>query len=503
MCDVARPATSEHFGSVNKGRKLRGQCKPCFKAKTKERPKVDRNTVPMPSKCSQCPKGPPEIEFDWRDECCNWRKQCKDCRKQQKRTALAEAPVFDWSFVPKPDKCGECGKGPDEVDYKWRTDVVRGGWRSSCNACYNLKGYDVAWRQLQRETDGPAYKAHNAKTHLAWAHRHPENVLAQQHLQRTIPIRKLKRIITSAKRREIAFPRLDDDITVDEMCSMLSRDCHYCGYQAEEDGVLNGIDRVDSSIGYDVTINLVPCCSTCNAMKGACHTSTFISCIRVIAKHRGLNVSTAAGVARIFVFDDSDELQLEDADGDELQQEDADCQRSRLPAFGGRADLRAKDKKLKTDKLTSEERLDLWFSPCTYCDRSPAFGVDRIDSDGIYTRENSCACCTDCNYMKKDLSVKDFETHVRYIASHTASWLADTSGLSLLRITGQTEEPVAVRMDGGAGVEVIFPSSGRAECFMQMSGRRGLQTRKWRVVSADEYRSQRMSAAECKSVKRM
>ncbi|KAG1673109.1 hypothetical protein FOA52_013179 [Chlamydomonas sp. UWO 241] len=385
--------------------------------------------------------------------------------------ALAEAPVFDRSFVPKPDKCGECGKGPDEVDYKWRTDVVRGGWRSSCNACYNLKSYDVAWRQRQREADEPAYKAHNAKTHLAWAHKNPDNVLAQQHLQHTVPIRKVKQIATSAKRWGIVFPSLDDDITVDEMCSMLSRYCHYCGYPVKEDDVLNGIDRVDPSLGYIIR-NLVPCCSTCSAMKGACHTSTFIFGIRAIAKHRGLNVSTAAGVPRIFIFDDDDvnnavgKLQQEGADAVELQQEGADvvelqegggdfsyeakhsrlpafgfqadaddpqqdcadavdlrqqgsgfggeAKRSQLPAFGGRADLLAKDKKLKTDELTSEERLDLWFSPYTYCDRSPAFGVDRIDSDGI-----------------------------------------------------------------------------------------NMRTREWRVVSADEYRSQRMSAAECKSVKRM
>jgi hypothetical protein len=42
--------------------------------------------------------------------------------------------------------------------------------------------------------------------------------------------------------------------------------CHYCNYYNEEK--MNGIDRVDSSLGYTYD-NVVPCCTYCNMAKGS------------------------------------------------------------------------------------------------------------------------------------------------------------------------------------------------------------------------------------------
>lgn len=43
---------------------------------------------------------------------------------------------------------------------------------------------------------------------------------------------------------------------------MSSKPCYYCGELRE----YNGIDRIDSNIGYEDN-NIVPCCEICNKMK--------------------------------------------------------------------------------------------------------------------------------------------------------------------------------------------------------------------------------------------
>lgn len=45
--------------------------------------------------------------------------------------------------------------------------------------------------------------------------------------------------------------------------------------------VYNGIDRVDNSVGY-VLSNCVPCCSTCNRMKGTMSSEEFKEKIKLI-----------------------------------------------------------------------------------------------------------------------------------------------------------------------------------------------------------------------------
>lgn len=56
--------------------------------------------------------------------------------------------------------------------------------------------------------------------------------------------------------------------------------CTYCGVKIES----AGIDRVDSSIGYE-PFNCVPCCTTCNMMKQSQSTSDFFSHIQKIINH--------------------------------------------------------------------------------------------------------------------------------------------------------------------------------------------------------------------------
>ena len=51
-------------------------------------------------------------------------------------------------------------------------------------------------------------------------------------------------------------------ISEEEFNRLSSMSCHYCGVEWP-----NGIDRINSSIGY-VKENCVPCCKHCNYVKG-------------------------------------------------------------------------------------------------------------------------------------------------------------------------------------------------------------------------------------------
>lgn len=59
------------------------------------------------------------------------------------------------------------------------------------------------------------------------------------------------------------------------------KECVYCGEKAT---VVNGVDRIDNEIGYEVG-NVVPACSTCNFMKGKLHFSDFLLHCEKIAAH--------------------------------------------------------------------------------------------------------------------------------------------------------------------------------------------------------------------------
>jgi hypothetical protein len=85
----------------------------------------------------------------------------------------------------------------------------------------------------------------------------------------------------------------DFELSFEEFTSLVSQDCKYCGTKPEQDRFsknrklslkLNGIDRVDSSIGYTLD-NCVPCCSTCNGMKSDLPVGQFLTHINKIFKH--------------------------------------------------------------------------------------------------------------------------------------------------------------------------------------------------------------------------
>jgi hypothetical protein len=66
--------------------------------------------------------------------------------------------------------------------------------------------------------------------------------------------------------------------------------------------------------------------------------------------------------------------------------------------------------------LTLEEYLTISILPCYYCGSSKVRnGIDRKDNSIGYMVENSVSCCSKCNLMKRDYSVRAFLGHVKQI----------------------------------------------------------------------------------------
>ncbi len=58
-------------------------------------------------------------------------------------------------------------------------------------------------------------------------------------------------------------------------------------------------------------------------------------------------------------------------------------------------------------ELTTEQFLGYVALACSYCGGT-GFGVDRVDSSGIYEPSNCVPCCSMCNQMKLDYSLAEF-----------------------------------------------------------------------------------------------
>jgi len=73
-------------------------------------------------------------------------------------------------------------------------------------------------------------------------------------------------------------------------------------------------------------------------------------------------------------------------------------------------------------RLEEDVALRMVQQPCYYCGRVPGpgtwGGIDRFDSRGSYTEENTAPCCTTCNIMKNVLTPDVFVEQCKRVVSH-------------------------------------------------------------------------------------
>lgn len=101
------------------------------------------------------------------------------------------------------------------------------------------------------------------------------------------------------------FSQVEEEIniSVDEFTNLVNSNCFYCGESPETINEelplmfknlrpINGLDRVDSTKGYDIN-NVVPCCRLCNMMKRNLPINVFIAHVNKIT-HFQMNGQSAA-----------------------------------------------------------------------------------------------------------------------------------------------------------------------------------------------------------------
>jgi hypothetical protein len=167
---------------------------------------------------------------------------------------------------------------------------------------------------------------------------------------------------------------LDFHITYNEYTDIVKNVCHYCNIIQERG--FNGIDRLDSSIGYHIT-NCVSCCSRCNYMKGTLSKNVYLCrAEHILTYHKKI-------------------------DGTLFPEYFADHIRITFSQYMARA-----IQKNIEFSITDHEYFTITNEPCYICGKENTEtnknGIDRYDNSKGYTIENSRSCCAECNCMKLD-----------------------------------------------------------------------------------------------------
>ncbi|MFJ5625297.1 hypothetical protein ACIQD3_21940 [Peribacillus loiseleuriae] len=190
---------------------------------------------------------------------------------------------------------------------------------------------------------------------------------------------------------------------------MVKEKCFYCKeidikkdkYTGMEFEV-NGIDRLDNAKGYTLD-NVVPCCKTCNYMKGSYSLERFVEGIMDINHHNEFihkNFRTESILRKDFLTNKTFEVHFQ--------------------RFFNSTKQGAVRRGL-TFQLSEEHVLKLIVKQCEYCgmyngmtnDGHWVNGIDRMDNFEGYTIGNSVSSCTFCNMAKHKKSVNEFITHVQ------------------------------------------------------------------------------------------
>lgn len=333
-------------------------------------------------KCIKCGK-----EFSI-DDCVkdirgNISKKCGDCfKKQQDIESKRPERHRDWAKWYQ-----EFIKNPIRVARKkqWKIDNAE-----------KIRTYWKKYREMLKETLGTdEYHSLMAEKMRSYWERNPEKRLAFNDRRRKSVVERFGYYKNSAGDRKKDW---SDEMT-QEICEKLFKSqCHYCGKKYVPNGYLLGIDRVDNTKGYCID-NCVACCDVCNFMK-RCHSEeNFIKiCTHVYNK-----------------FFDEDSF-----DEDSNVYPDVFKGRKTVPThevYNLCAKQRNIEMHLNEDDIYRIVTQDCYI--CGHIDTDGDYnGIDRIDSNKAYQRDNCKACCATCNYLKNDLNIVEFITHIIKIVWH-------------------------------------------------------------------------------------
>jgi len=105
-----------------------------------------------------------------------------------------------------------------------------------------------------KSTENGFYRNVNSKDGLA------SHCKVCQKAKDKLPKNRISRVVSKLKRFGIAW-----ELTVEQFVELTSKPCDYCEGKVSDTG--RSLDRIDNNVGY-IMGNVVPCCGTCNEIKG-------------------------------------------------------------------------------------------------------------------------------------------------------------------------------------------------------------------------------------------
>ena len=241
-----------------------------------------------------------------------------------------------------PNLCLDCGRT--------LTDVIRAKGKHDkplrrCVPCYEK----LLKQESQRPERNRNFKAEAfTNKHIIWNH-----------------------YVKGAKKRGIHF-----GISKTLFESLIIKPCFYCNYHKE--GEVHGIDRVNNQKGY-IEENVVPCCETCNVLKGSQHPQEFIDKMLAIHQYKTANKPISSEVVEKW----------------------STTYRSKTTPYY-KTYLQGATTRNIEFRLSEIEFSEIVQQPCYLCGLSDKNGIDRFDNSKGYLLENCRPCCGHCNLMKKD-----------------------------------------------------------------------------------------------------
>lgn len=112
-----------------------------------------------------------------------------------------------------------------------------------------------------------------------------ENLFKKKYDIGNVEVSKLLSYKNSAKNRNLVW-----SISDETFFKLIRNNCYYCNIPpiseikiGKDISIINGVDRIDSSIGY-IENNVVPCCYFCNTSKNDLSLDTFLKYLKHISK---------------------------------------------------------------------------------------------------------------------------------------------------------------------------------------------------------------------------
>ena len=232
--------------------------------------------------------------------------------------------------------------------------------------------YCMNHRQRQIDENIGEYLERNAQQAKNWRENNPDKVKVNN--QNKINNINLQYGVYS---RSASDKQLDFEISQEEFNKLVIEPCYYCDIIQERG--FNGIDRLDSNIGY-VADNCVSSCMVCNYMKGCLYFDIFLKRIEHILTYNNK------------------------IKGRYFPEELSDYNAASYNEYKRRA-----NNKLLHFELTINDYIELITANCYLCDRKSCEkyknGIDRVDNNIGYIISNVKPCCGSCNYIKKNMEL--------------------------------------------------------------------------------------------------